>query len=246
MSGLLPLLVASLVGSLHCAGMCGGLVGFYSGADAEKQPARAWWGHTFYHLSRLTGYVALGAAAGQLGSAVDRVGVLSGIQHTAAVLAGLLMVAWGLRTLLSPVRDRALIELRGKPSQAPRRAWLRTRLVATMRRARDLPTPLRAGLVGLCSGLLPCGWLHGFLLVAAGSGSAPRGALVLGALWLGSVPILLGVGVGVRMLSGRVRSFVPQLGAVLLVALGLFNVLGRWPSTPADAATPARHCHDVD
>ena len=58
---LIPLLVmaASLLGSTHCLGMCGGIV-------MALPPKRS--SHLAYHLGRLGGYLLLGALAGLAGN----------------------------------------------------------------------------------------------------------------------------------------------------------------------------------
>ena len=63
-------------------------------------------------------------------------------------------------------------------------------------------TPLpRALSIGLLTAFLPCGWLYLFALKAAGTGSPFEGALFMIAFWLGSVPALVLVGVGVQTLA---------------------------------------------
>jgi sulfite exporter TauE/SafE len=57
----LSIVAASVLGSLHCVGMCGGLVSFYAADDAGS-PSRAA-PHALYHSMRLVAYAALGAAA---------------------------------------------------------------------------------------------------------------------------------------------------------------------------------------
>src|SRR5690606_26485689 len=44
---------------------------------------------------------------------------------------------------------------------------------------------------GVLTALLPCGWLHGFVLAAAATRSASSGALLLSVFWLGTAPALL-------------------------------------------------------
>ena len=55
-------LVASLVGSLHCAGMCGGFVVFWAGGDASQGKNKVF-AHMAYNGGRLVTYVLLGALA---------------------------------------------------------------------------------------------------------------------------------------------------------------------------------------
>jgi sulfite exporter TauE/SafE len=220
---LATVLVASLAGSLHCVGMCGPFVAFYAGGDASRG-ARRLLSHATYSAGRLAAYATLGLAAGSIGAALDLAGSLAGFQRVAAVAAGAVMIAWGVLALLRIRGVRVL------PRSASSTAWLQRafRVVA------NTPPVLRAGAVGLLSGLLPCGWLWAFLVAAAGTGSAAGGAAVMGAFWLGTVPALLAVGLGAQLLAAPLRRHVPAVTAVLLVALGIFAIVSR-PASVARA-----------
>ena len=61
-------LVASLLGSPHCAGMCGGFVCFYA-AQGGRGQARA---HAAYNFGRLFSYLVLGLLAGALGRTLEQ------------------------------------------------------------------------------------------------------------------------------------------------------------------------------
>jgi sulfite exporter TauE/SafE len=209
-------LVASLVGSLHCVGMCGPFVAFYAGDDASRGTRRLL-SHAAYSAGRLAAYEALGLAAGSVGAALDLAGSLAGFQRAAGVAAGTIMIGWGVLALL---RLRGVRMLAARTGTA---AWLQRafRVVA------DAPPVLRAGSVGLLSGLLPCGWLWAFLVAAAGTGSTVGGAAVMAAFWLGTVPALVAAGLGAQLLAAPLRRHVPAVTAVLLVALGIFAIVSR-------------------
>ncbi|MEO8000019.1 MAG: sulfite exporter TauE/SafE family protein, partial [Gemmatimonadaceae bacterium] len=55
------ILTASMLGSIHCAGMCGPFVCFYAGGPAKPVQLRS---HAWYNLGRLLSYLLLGATAG--------------------------------------------------------------------------------------------------------------------------------------------------------------------------------------
>ena len=76
--------VASLAGSLHCAGMCGPLVAFYSGADASHGLARSIT-HAVYNGGRLAGYLVLGAVAGVVVEMYSAGGSVSEVGRVALV-----------------------------------------------------------------------------------------------------------------------------------------------------------------
>ncbi len=222
--------LASLVGSLHCVGMCGPFVAFYSGSDGSAGTRRML-SHAAYSGGRLVTYVLFGLAAGAIGAALDVAGSLAGFQRVAAVLAGATMVLWGVLALLQ-IRGVRIFKHgsgNGRLARLFRRGFS---LVS------DKPPLVRASVVGLLSGFLPCGWLWAFVVTAAGTGSALAGAAVMTAFWAGTVPALLAVGFGTQLLSAPLRRHVPAVTAALLVALGLFAILGR----PA-SVTAAIHKH---
>ena len=229
----LSVLLASLLGSLHCAGMCGGLVALYAGDPGRRDSAAL--SHLAYNLGRLVAYATLGALAGALGAALDLGGALLGIQRVAAMIAGAFIVLWG--CLL-------LFESRGW--RVPRLAsprWLYgllgrgVRLIATRRPA------TRALVIGLLTGCLPCGWLFAFVVTAAGTGSAPAGAAVMGVFWAGTLPVMVSLGLGLRGLAGPLRRHAPTACAVAMILVGLFAVAGRMVE---GSATHATHHHLAD
>lgn len=215
---------ASLLGSLHCAGMCGGLVAFYAGTDASSG-LRRMVSHGIYNGGRLAGYVLLGLAAGALGAALDVAGSLAGIQRVAMPVAGVVMIAWGLVALLQ-IRGFRLFR---HAADGPLQRRIRRAFAVASRK----PPVVRAGTVGLLSALLPCGWLWAFVVTAAGTGSAASGALVMVAFWAGTVPVLLAIGVGAQVVATPIRRFAPSITAVLLVVLGLLAIVGRPPTAAA-------------
>jgi sulfite exporter TauE/SafE len=209
------ILASSLLGSPHCAAMCGGFACFYSRDRGAVSP---WLAPLAYHGGRLLSYGLLGALAGALGASVDAAGRLAGLARPAAVLAGMLMVGWGAATML-----RALGHRIPGVSLGPAHLLLRHAVQRMERR----PPVVRAATLGLLTTLLPCGWLYVFVATAGGTGSPARGVLVMAAFWLGTVPVLAGMGAAVQRLSGPLRQRLPVLTAAILVALGLLTAAGR-------------------
>jgi len=255
-NGLGSIVLASLMGSLHCVGMCGGLISFYAANSAGSQvtgsaarhAGRRWAAHGAYHLTRLAAYASLGAVSGQLGMGLDRLGHGIGWADLGALLAGSVMVVWGALLWPRPAAAAGLVRLR-RTARGPSGLWhwVEARFVALARSARQRPPLVRAALLGLSSALLPCGWLYAFVVLAAGTGSAARGAFLLAAFWSGTLPALLGLGLGVQRLTQRWRAQLPRLSALLLLSLGAYNLATRWPAalpSPANAAdASAPSCH---
>ena len=225
--------IASLLGSAHCAGMCGPFVCFYAGAD-ERSSA---WGHFAYNGGRLVSYLLLGAIAGALGSGVEQVGTGVGVTRAAAAVAGVLMIAWGVVTLLVQ-RGFAFPSL--SPVAGAQR-WMAERL----RDVRDFPPTARALTVGLLTTLLPCGWLYAFVITAAGTGTVRGAVTLMTVFWVGTLPMMLAIGVGVRRVAGPLRAKLPIVSAIALVVVGVMSLTGRVQLDPAMVAKRARAMQPV-
>lgn len=210
--------VFSLMGSLHCAGMCGPFLLFAVGAESG-QPVRAYCLHAAYHVGRLLTYMVLGVVAGLLGQALDFGGSMLGVQRIAAILAGTLMIAFGVAVTLQAL---------GSNIRQPRAPRLLQRLVSRGHAvAMELEPTQRALAIGLLTTLLPCGWLYTFAIAAAGTGSPLDGALTMAAFWAGTLPVMVSLGVGLRALTGPLRTHVPIISSLTIVVVGLATVFGR-------------------
>lgn len=225
-----PVLAASLLGSPHCAAMCGPFACLYAGQTA---PAGAWRAHLAYNAGRLGAYLFLGAAAGLAGAGLNEIGALAGLPRTAAIVAGTLMVLWGGLTIA------AMHGARVPGASAP--AGFRRLLGRVVARFHDRPPTARALALGLLTTLLPCGWLYAFVAVAAGTAAIGSGMLVMAAFWVGTLPVMAGIGLLAQRALGPFRRRLPVATALVLVILGLLTISGRLLPDLSHATTP----HDV-
>jgi len=232
----LGIFLASLAGSPHCAAMCGPFLAFAAASDDPPGTAhRHVPSMVAYHGGRLGAYLVVGVAAGTLGAGVERLGALAGIGRGAAIVAGALMVAWGLNTLL------ALRGWRLGSSHGP--ASLQRALTSAVRRVGDMPRVSRAGLTGLATALLPCGWLYAFAAAAGGTASPLRAALVMALFWTGTLPVMVALGAGLQRVAGPLRSRLPLVTASAVVVIGLLSITGRL-RPPASALSSSSQVHD--
>ena len=215
------ILVASLLGSPHCAGMCGGFVAFYAGGDGRTRGLA----HVAYNGGRLISYVALGMLAGALGAGLDHVAGLAGLGRIAAVFAGASMVVWGGATLITQAGVRLRLPT---PPVALRRT-----MSGALRHVHAQPAAVRALVTGLVTTLLPCGWLYAFVAVAGGTAQPPAGALVMSVFWLGTLPVMAALGLAAQTAFGPLRRRLPMFTAALLVVFGLLTVAGKFRPMPA-------------
>ncbi len=198
-------LLAGLVGSPHCVGMCGPL--------AAAGSARSVAGMVAWQSGRLGAYAALGALAGSFG--LPRLG------WPGAVLAALLLVAFAAK--LAGVGPRLSLP------------WASGRVGGALAgAARRLTSPAATGPAALASraalgaltAFLPCGLLWSAVAIAVAAGSAGLGATAMTAFWLGSAPLLVVASAGVRSLAARGPWLKKGLAMGVLVA-GLWSIYSR-------------------
>lgn len=163
--------LAGLVTSLHCAGMCGPLACAVLPGPAGRGDAATV--ASAYHLTRLAAYAGLGALAGGLGRLP-----LHWLGHDVVRWLPWLLVGFFVAVALR--FDRRL-------PQVPGLGRLYLRLATRVRAGSRLGA---AAALGAATPLLPCGPLYFVVTLALLSGSAARGAEVLGAFGLGTVPLL--------------------------------------------------------
>lgn len=221
---------AALLGSAHCAAMCGAMA--CASADVSAEPGERFRASATYHAARMVAYVLLGALAGAAGAGVDATVSMRGVIRPAALVGGVLLVVWGVMRALTSVGVRV-----------PR--------VGAAQYARSLVSPLlrgvanrrpvaRAALLGIVAPLLPCGWLYAFVASAASTGSAVDGALVMAAFWAGTVPALAAVTLGLHRALGPARRFLPFATAMALIAVGSLTVVRALQAGP-----PPVHRHVI-
>lgn len=221
--------VLGVMGSTHCIGMCGGIVGALSSgrASANGQPVRSDPGyHLTYNAGRIASYAIAGALAGVIGAQSSRFSADVALP-LGGVVAGLFMVAAG-AYVFGWTPAVAWIERGGQ------RAWKYIQPIG----ARFLPvtSPLHAFGLGLVWGWLPCGMVYSALVLAALSGSPAKGAAMMAAFGLGTLPALLVVGGAYDILKSFLRqSFVRQLAGALVMVIGVY--------TSVSAVTGDAHQH---
>ena len=212
--------LVGLAGGVHCMAMCGGIVAALNLASREPAPAPLFLRQLAYSLGRMTSYAAAGAVAGGMGGLALLARRLLPAQLVLLVLANALIISLGLSLAGFPTVIRPL-------ERAGSFLWRGLRKIGI--RLAPARTPAGAFTVGLAWGWIPCGLVYGVLATALVSGSAARGALVMAAFGLGTLPNLLAAGLAAE----RLRKLLAQprarmLAGSLVVLLGIAG-LARIP-----------------
>jgi len=205
-----------LLGGVHCAAMCGGIVGAVS-LGARRSGISL---QLSYNAGRVLSYAAAGVLAGAFGS-VSLFGdgllqvqmLLFVVANAIVVLLGLHIAGWGSLVL--------------RLESAGALAW---RAIGPLGK-HFLPadTPAKAVRLGMVWGWIPCGLVYSALALALVSGSLLHGAAVMLAFGLGTLPNLLAAGLAAQRMRTALRlRWVRTLAGVVIVVLGVLG-LARIP-----------------
>jgi sulfite exporter TauE/SafE len=224
---LLGALGAGLLGSGHCLGMCGGIVGAFAMGVPPERRQRALDLLPFmagYNFGRIATYALLGAlaglAGGVLGAALPPAAARSGSRLLAAFfLVGLGLYLAGLPQLLQPLERLGA------------RFW--RRLEPLGRRLLRPATPWHTLALGAVWGWLPCGLVYSMLALAAVSGGPAAGAATMAAFGVGTLPALAAAGFASSWLARLGRS--PLLYLAVGLWLAAATIAGARHADPGQA-----------
>ncbi len=192
------LFMIGLFTSLHCVGMCGGIMLSQSIANEAKGNFESFLPSLNYNIGRVLGYTVLGGIVGAIGSVLTvSIGFMSGV----AIIAGIFMIFMGLNMAGFTIF----------------RKYLRIPL-PTHSLNRKVKAPF---LVGLLNGLMPCGPLQTMQLYALGTGSALQGASSMLVFALGTLPLMLSFGTITSLFSKDSTKRIMKLSGVLVIVLGV-------------------------
>lgn len=209
MTILLSALVLGLMGSFHCAGMCGPIaiaLPLHGNTILEKT-----FGGALYNIGRTITYGIMGALFGLLGQGVE----MLGFQQKISVVMGALMII----SVLFP----ALFKNKSKLGKG----W--SRFVGSLKRAIGKMFSIRSFsslfFIGLLNGLLPCGLVYMAIAGAIGTGNVAQGSLYMILFGLGTIPMMLAISLAGNIMSQAVRRKINKLIPVLVIVVGLLFIL---------------------
>jgi len=200
--------VIGLLGSLHCAGMCGPLAAAVGCAGCPPgSPA----GRIAPFLSgKLAAYALLGLAAGVVGSAFGARGMGPRAFALLALVAGAAMATLGILALW----HRALPARTAAPGPV-------SILLSAALRSRSPAAPFGAGVL---AALLPCGLVWAMVARSLTASTPLAAALSMAAFGLGTTPSLAAAGWVGALASGRVRRWGEAGAAAAVVLMGLVGM----------------------
>ncbi len=206
------LLIFGILTSFHCIGMCGGIALSQTAGkiEAESPGNRL---HTvigpslFYNLGRVIAYTVVGGIVGGLGYIISFSGVWKGI---VPIIGGIFMIIMAINIL----------------DIFPFLRWLNIRVPAFFARKIYKGNNYSPIIVGLLTGLMPCGPLQMIQLYALSTGSVIYGAASMFIFAIGTVPLVFLFGALNTFLNKKFAKTLIKVSAVLVFTLGIV-MIGR-------------------
>ncbi|WP_252226488.1 sulfite exporter TauE/SafE family protein [Clostridium sp. ZBS2] len=198
------LFIVGMLTSIHCVGMCGGIMltqslSKNSIVNEKQNKFKILMPSILYNAGRVTSYTIIGGIVGALGSVLSlSLNVKAGLQ----IFAGLFMVIMGLNMTGFSLFRKFNIKLPWSSCNIKNKSKL-------------------SFLVGMLNGLMPCGPLQTMQLYALGTGSAITGAISMFLFSLGTVPLMLAFGAISGFLSKGYTKQLLKFSGILVVILGL-------------------------
>ncbi len=207
-----------LAGCSSCAALVGGMVLSLSRQWLEAFPGDAPWRrkaepHLLFNAGRLLSYALLGAALGSLGSLLRLSELVSSV---VVLLVAVLMLVLGLQMLGIPPFSRVQLAL---PASL-------TRHISREQRFAHRSVPF---ILGALTFFLPCGFTLTAQSLALLSGSPLHGGLIMLVFALGTLPMLLAIGLSsMRLLqAGRIAPLFSRVAGLLVIFFTLWTVSAR-------------------
>ncbi len=207
-----------LLGTAHCAGMCGGIVSALAiGVSPQQRTTRLTPYLLSYNSGRILSYMVAGSAAAAVGSVVSQAGegilirqLFTLFSASLMILLGLYLAGWWPTAIL-------LIERTGS------HLWRRIEPLA--KRWIPIRSPLQALVAGLLWGWLPCGLVYTALLWCLSAESVLQGSLIMGSFGLGTLPALLGIGLlSANLVNQLQRRWVRTSAGIMVATLGIYQL----------------------
>jgi sulfite exporter TauE/SafE len=211
--------VVGLLGGVHCAGMCGGIVAALTlGLPEKKRQGRQFLPYLLaYNLARLCSYTLAGCLMGGIGWMATHWLDLRYVQLVLQVIAALFMILLGLYlagwwTILSRLESAG--------------AGIWKKIQPVSRRFMPVQTLTQAFIIGLLWGWLPCGLVYSVLVWSIATADPVSGGLLMLAFGLGTLPTLLALGVIAAALSRWVQNRnTRRVAGALVIIFGVVQLL---------------------
>ncbi len=202
-------LILGLLGSFHCAGMCGPIA-LAIPLNNQNWLTRILTGLT-YNTGRVITYALLGALFGLIGKGL----AMGGIQQWVSIAMGGIMILSVIFPLLlrnTRIIERFFYSFIDKLKRGFKKLFAQQSYTSLL-------------VIGILNGFLPCGLVYIAIAGAIVSGDVLNGTLYMVLFGLGTIPIMLAISLVGNILNVKYRNVARKIIPILIVIIGILFIL---------------------
>ncbi len=200
-----------LIGSMHCAGMCGPIAISLPYRVGMQTKEETFFKILVYNLGRIITYAFFGLLFGIVGKGFFTMGIQKWFLITLAVL--LIIIA----IFSVDVESKALkIPVIGKFNKKIKELLAKSLKNATVKSFLY---------IGILNGFLPCGLVYMAIVAAIATGGVLNSVLYMILFGIGTMPMMMALGYGGHLLSTRFRTILRKLYPVFMIIFAILFLM---------------------
>jgi len=204
-------LLMGLIGSMHCAGMCGPIAISLPYRVGMQTKEETFFKILVYNLGRIITYAFFGLLFGIVGKGFFTMGIQKWFLITLAVLL-ILIAIFSIdvesKALKIPVIGKFNIKIKELLAKTLKNATVKSFLY-----------------IGILNGFLPCGLVYMAIVAAIATGGVLNSVLYMILFGIGTMPMMMALGYGGHLLSTRFRTFLRKLYPVFMIIFAILFLM---------------------
>ncbi|MBL1143109.1 MAG: sulfite exporter TauE/SafE family protein [Proteobacteria bacterium] len=205
-----------LFSTLHCIGMCGGFISTMMLASSESnngEKKNILKSSLFYNLGRIFSYSIAGLVVGLFGFALTELLSSFNVRMVLQFLASIILIGIALNIL-------GVLSLSKYLENSGMKLW--RHIQPLTKSLLPVDSFIKAFLLGMIWGWLPCGMVYSALILSVSTGNAINGMLVMLFFGLGTLPAMLSAGYFVDYLNQfRQNKHLRWITAIVLILIAV-------------------------
>ena len=204
-------LLMGLIGSMHCAGMCGPIAISLPYRVGMQTKEETFFKILVYNLGRIITYAIFGLIFGIVGKGFFTMGIQKWVLIALAIV--LIIVA-----LFS-------IDVESNALKIPLIDKFNKKVKAALAKALQNATVKSFLYIGILNGFLPCGLVYMAIVAALATGGVLNSVLYMILFGIGTMPMMMALGYGGHLLSTKFRRVLRKLYPVFMIIFAILFLM---------------------
>jgi len=200
-----------LIGSMHCAGMCGPIAISLPYRVGMQTKEETFFKILVYNLGRIITYAIFGLLFGIVGKGFFTMGIQKWVLIALAIV--LIVVA-----LFS-------IDVESNALKIPLIDKFNKKVKAALAKALQNATVKSFLYIGILNGFLPCGLVYMAIVAALATGGVLNSVLYMILFGIGTMPMMMALGYGGHLLSTKFRRVLRKLYPVFMIIFAILFLM---------------------